>query len=172
MKKTRIKHCIILILLLFGILIIFETYKIIFSLVYDIVTTNTNKIYKENWNIDIPNPTKYKCPINQNSKDPSIICLLYYNSENVDILKNKNFFKKIEENEEEFTRKYNVYIQNLFFKELTEKEKQIFMDKLDTESIFNPNNYYAFLEKRKNHFIFEFLILDTTKNILYTISYW
>ena len=134
--------------------------------------TDIQSLYKENWNIEIPNPNKVISIIEQISQDPASMNILYYSKEDIDIIKNQNYFKQINENKAEFERKYNVYVKNYFLKNLTESEIQLFNENINEDELLNKQNYYAILEKRNTYYpIFEFLIIDIESNAIYTMHF-
>lgn len=134
--------------------------------------TDIQSLYKENWNIEIPNPNKVISIIEQISQDPASMNILYYSKEDIDIIKNQNYFKQINENKAEFERKYNVYVKNYFLKNLTESEIQLFNENINEDELLNKQNYYAILEKRNTYYpIFEFLIIDIENNAIYTMHF-
>ncbi len=142
---------------------------IVIFIINKIIFLSPSEIYKENWGIDIPNPKKNKYVINVDSIDATILEVMYYSTDDIEELKDKEFFKKIEDNEEEFFRKYVTLIKCNFMESLTNEQKDIFNKTLTEDVISNKDNYYALLEKDKQGYNFTFLILDIEKNIMYSI---
>lgn len=129
-----------------------------------------NYIYKENWGLDIPNPYKTETLINEGIKDFSRFSLMYYSEDDVKDLKNKKFMKKI--NTDKLNQIYIDIISKYFLNFLNEKDKKLFNQVFNKNDLFNENNYYILLEKGKLEevgYCFELLLLDTNKNIIYSI---
>lgn len=170
MKKSKRKCNIICVVICTFIILSWIVLVCLFLM--KVFQTDIRSLYKENWNIEIPNPNKVINIIEQISQDPASMNILYYSKENIDIIKNQNYFKQIKENEAEFERKYSVYIKNYFFKNLTESEIQLFNENINEDELLNKQNYYAILEKRNTYYpIFEFLIIDIKNNAIYTMHF-
>lgn len=147
------------------ILFIIVIFTIVMYLKFD---SNIHNIYKENWNISIPNPTKYISPIEHvGAGDILAFDIMYYKEENIKYLISMEEFNKIDLDLEHF---YNNEVRKNFFYYLNDEELKKFNFYFDKEKIFNEDNFYTILEKNTEfRYSFNLLIVDVEDNILYSI---
>jgi hypothetical protein len=130
--------------------------------------SNIHDIYKENWNISIPNPTKYISPIEHvGAGDILVFDIMHYEDEDIRYLISKKEFSRIDFELERF---YNNEVRKNFFYYLNGEELKKFNFYFDKEKIFNEDNFYVILEKNtESRYNFNLLIVDVGDNILYSI---
>lgn len=147
------------------ILFIIVIFTICMYLKFD---SNIRNIYKENWNISIPNPAKYISPIEHvGAGDILAFDIMYYKKENIKYLVSMEEFSKIDLDLEHF---YNNEVRKNFFYYLNDEELKEFNFYFDKEKIFNEDNFYTILEKNTEFkYSFNLLIVDVEDNILYSI---
>lgn len=143
---------------------------ILLILLYFILSTDVHKLYKMNWNINIPNPNKCYSPIEYvGAGDVLAFDIMYYDKEDIENLINKKEFSKIDVNLSNF---YYRQVKQHFFKYLSDDDLNKFNSYFDKDKIFNDNNYYAILEDDNDGkgYSFNLLIIDTNNNIMYSLN--
>lgn len=155
--------------------------KILFVLLFVLILfcflylqKDINTLYKENWNVDLPNPKKIDTLINQSSIDITSFQIMHYKKNDINKLIKKGYLEKITEtNLKRLNLTYKLVIEDYFLKFLSNKEKKIFKSNFVPKKIFVKNNYYMLFEKNvrnEKNYAFLLVVLDTNKDVLYAIE--
>lgn len=138
------------------------TIGLILFILLNIFRIDTHKNYNMKWKIDIPNPNKTKRIIYSGSIDQTILDILYYDSNDIKVIKDKDYMKKIDI--VELNEIFDNVLEEKFIAFLNEEEKNT-LKKLNINKLINENNYYTFIEEKQD---FILLILDVEENIIYS----
>lgn len=144
-------------------------FLLIIIIIFGYLHFNDIKImYKENWNINIPNPKKkMKIIDNVGAGDILSFYIMKYSDKDINYIKNISIFKQIDEN---IYDKYNLIEKN-YTKFFDSKTLKRFKDNFNFEQLAHENNYYALLEKSRDgrEYIFELMIIDVQSNQVYSL---
>ena len=138
------------------------TFGLILIILLNIFRTDTHKNYNMTWKIDIPNPNKTKRIIDSGHIDPTILDILYYDSNDSKVIKDKDYMKKIDI--VELNEIFDNILEEKFIAFLNEEDKNT-LKKLNINKLINENNYYTFIEEKQD---FILLILDVEENVIYS----
>lgn len=157
MKKPFIIFVLVIIFICFGMIMLNKK----------ITTTNY-------WGIKILRPKKIKYVIEENGIDATILGIMYYDSKDIEMIKNNENFQKIEYDPERFYKEYTSLVDNYFKYLLSNENQEILKQTLIWNEISQPNNFYA-IKKKYNKgqvgFSFTLLILDVNNNKLYSVVF-
>ena len=131
------------------------------------ISSSINYLYKENWNLNIPNPIHQEELIDSVIGDGVIFEIYYYTKEDVETIKKNKSFKQIEVSS--INEIYENNVETVFINYLSPNEKELFYSKFDCSKLFNETNYYTFITENNNS-SFLLLVLDTENKMLYSIS--
>lgn len=120
---------------------------------------NIEKIYKNEWNIDIIKPYSSTKIYYSSSIDGADLMYIHnYKQEDIEILKEKDYFKKMDIG--------SVY--KLLSNDFTTLDRDCAcVSQYKVDEYLNEDNYYAFFNGKSHHTL---LILDTTNNSMYEFS--
>ncbi len=117
---------------------------------------------------NMPNPINIEYIIKNTGRgDAKKFQILYYDEEKKEIIKNIKEFKQVDN---EALNIYYKTVKECFIEYLPNYKLDNFKNNFKAEKIIINDNYYAFFEKSdKYRYYFEFIILDTKDNKLYSI---
>lgn len=119
-----------------------------------------------NWKIYLPKPQKIDIIYNFQYREGEDLEIWKYDEKDIKKITNKEIFKNIDETNKEFIQ------QKLkeYYEILNDTNKQLFNDNVNTLSLLDKSNYFAYISKENDIRTWLLLIINSKTNEMYYFS--
>lgn len=120
-------------------------------------------VYKANWGIEIIEPKKRKRVYNMGVIDPIIFDILYYDEDQLNVIRDYSYFEDMR----------SLYVEKKieYFKHyLNDEEQKLIDENFDYSVLENPDNKYAYIQAKDGKENYVLLVLDVENYILYDFT--